>query len=58
MQFVYGTCDVTGCFNAKGILDSLLFILGIYSSFSLHIKHVIELAKIKEFRFISLKTTG
>ena len=40
LQFVYGTCDVTadGCFSAKGVLNSLLFLLAIFK-FALHIKH-------------------
>ena len=34
MQFVYGTCDMTGCFNAEGVLEFLLFIFGIFKFFS------------------------
>ena len=40
LQFVYGTCNVIadGCFNAKGVLNCLLFLLAIFK-FALHIKH-------------------
>ena len=40
LQFVHGTCDVTAdcCFNVKGVLNSLLFLLAIFK-FPLHIKH-------------------
>ena len=38
LQFVYGTCDVTGCFKAKAVLNSFLFLLAIFK-FPLHIKH-------------------
>ena len=40
LQFVYITCDMTanGCFSAKGVLNSLLFLLAIFK-FPFHIKH-------------------
>ena len=30
LQFIHGTCDVTGCILAEGVLDSLLFRLDIF----------------------------
>ena len=34
LQFVCGTCDVTDCIHAEGILDSFLFLLDIFTLFS------------------------
>ena len=56
LKFVYGTCDVTDCMQAEGDLDSLLCLLVL--SFSLHIIHIIEWERPKEFRFIKLNVNG
>lgn len=34
LQFVYGTCDVTDCISAEGVMDSLLFSLVLFKFFS------------------------
>ena len=33
LQFVHGTCDVTGCIYAEGVSDSLFFRVDIFQVF-------------------------